>query len=185
VPGKGNRQKMRGGAAARWSRLDWAGLGMPIPAVYIPQRSLPPDTRSMWGFEPISIRPANRDIPFAWRGGLTLAADINSTDGMDLLSVPAAMFTGTGEPVAVAEPQLLARGHFTDAHPPEWKDAAWAAQALLVVIGPDDFPGLDLSLVEGSDREDPAEVREGTRRLVSELWVFKAAVACVHLVMAA
>ena len=73
-------------------------------------------------------------------------------------------------------------GHFTDPHPAEWKRAAYSVGSLAAVIGPDDFPGLDLSQVEGLDRNDPEQVREGTQRLVRGLWIFKAAIAVVPLV---
>ena len=62
---------------------------------------------------------------------------------MDLLILPAAPFTGTGEPAVIPEPQLLASGRFADPHPPEWKEAAYAAQSLLAVIGPDDLPAIE------------------------------------------
>ena len=94
----------------------------------------------MWGFEPILNRAAAGMIPRARRGSLTLAADIRSTDGMDLLVMPTAGLNGTGEPVAIDSPQLLAAGRFTDPHPPEWKQTAYAAQSLLAVIGPSDAP---------------------------------------------
>lgn len=144
---------------------------MPIPAVYLPQRGLPPDTRSMWGFEPVVTRDSDKPIPYVNRDGLTLVADIRSPDGMDLLAVPEAVFTGTGKPAYVAEPQLLAVGHFTDAHPPEWKEAAYTAQALLVAIGPDDAPVLR----QAYPGESPV-------RAIRRLWIFNAAIAAVHLV---
>src|SRR5450755_199610 len=121
---------------------------------------------------------ANRDqardkaIPYATRDGLTLAADIRRRDAMDLLIVPAAAFTGTGEPAGIDDPQLLAVGRFLEPHPPAWKEAAYAAESLLAVIGPDDIPALD-----------PARARENPRQALAGLWLFKAAIAAVHLVM--
>jgi len=112
---------------------------MPVPAVYLPQRGLPPDIRGMWGFEPIATRHGDKAIPYASRDGLTLAADIRKRDAMDLLIVPAAAFTGTGEPARIDNPQLLAAGRFPEPHPPAWKEVAYAAQSLLAVIGPDDL----------------------------------------------
>lgn len=164
-------------AAPPWTRLDHEGLGMPAPAVYLPQRSLPPDTRGMWGFEPITTRPGDRDLPYARCGDLVLAAHIGRPNEMDLLIAPA-----TGPPVAVDGLELLASGRFTGPHPAEWTRAAYSAGSLVAVIGPDDFPGLDLSQVEGLDRNDPEQVREGTRRLVRGLWIWKAAIAVVPLV---
>ena len=168
-PGRKSRSKAQ---APWWSRLPYEELGMPAPAVYVPQRSLPADTRGMWGFEPIMTRDATGAIPYARRGDLTLAADIRSTDGMDLLIMPAAGFTGTGEPVTVDSPQLLAAGRFAGPHPSEWKQAAYAAQSLLAVIGPSDVPALD-----------PGKLQEGPRQALGDLWIFNAAIAAVFLVM--
>src|ERR1700691_3388255 len=168
-----NTQKTRRSSEVPvWSRLPHEGLGMPVPAVYLPQRSLPPDIRGMWGFEPIATRHGERDIPYASRDGLTLAVDIVGRDAIDLLIVPAAAFTGTGEPARIDIPQLLAAGHFPEPHPPTWKEAAYAAQSLLAVIGPDDLPALD-----------PALARENPSQALAGLWLFKAAIAAVHLVM--
>jgi hypothetical protein len=47
-----------------------------------------------------------------------------------------------------------------------------AAESLLAVIGPDDLPALD-----------PARTRENPRQALVGLWLFKAAIAAVHLVM--
>ena len=91
---------------------------------------------------------------------------------MDLLILPAAPFTGTGEPAVIPEPQLLASGRFADPHPPEWKEAAYAAQSLLAVIGPDDLPAID-----------PEKLREDVRAALGSLWIFNAAVAALYLVM--
>ena len=165
-------------SAPLWSRLAHEGLGMPIPAVYLPQRSLPTDTRGMWGFEPIATRDAAKDIPFAHRDGFTLVADIRNRDGMDLLIVPAAVFTGTGEPAHVDEPQLLASGRFADPHPRKWKQAAYAAQSLFAVIGPDDFPALNPTKLRGLDPTKPRDLGRG----LSTLWIFNAAIAVLHLV---
>jgi hypothetical protein len=170
------RRQRKQKAAPPWTRLDHEGLGMPAPAVYLPQRILPPDTRGMWGFEPISTRPGSKGLPYARRGDLVLAAHIGGPDEMDLLIAPA-----SGPPVAVDDLELLASGRFTDLHPAEWKQAAYSAGSLVAVIGPDDFPGMDLSQVQGLDRNDPEQVREGTRRLVRGLWIFKAAIAVVPL----
>ncbi len=145
---------------------------MPVPAVYLPQRGLPPDIRGMWGFEPIATRHGDKAIPYASRDGLTLAADIRKRDAMDLLIVPAAAFTGTGEPARIDNPQLLAAGRFPEPHPPAWKEVAYAAQSLLAVIGPDDLPALD-----------PARTRQNPTQAHAGLWLFKAAIAAVHLVM--
>jgi hypothetical protein len=139
----------------------------------------------MWGFESISMRPGNRNLPYARHGELALVADVGRADRMDLLTVPAAVFTGTGEPAAVRRPRLFASGRFAEPSPPEWREAAWGAQSLLAVIGPDDFPALDLSQVEGLDPADPEQIREGTQRLVSGSWFLKAAIAAVYLVMPA
>jgi hypothetical protein len=145
---------------------------MTVPAVYLPQRSLPPDVRGMWGFEPIATRHGDKAIPYATRDRLTLAADIRGRDAMDLLIMPAAAFTRTGEPASIDDPQLLAVGRFPEPHPPAWKEAAYAAESLLAVIGPDDLPALD-----------PARTRENPRQALAGLWLFKAAIAAVHLVM--
>jgi hypothetical protein len=155
----------------RWSRLPHEGLGMAAFAVYLPQRSLPADIRGMWGFEPILTRDAGKRSRMR-NAGSVLAADIGSRDGMDLLILPAAPFTGTGEPAVIPEPQLLASGRFADPHPPEWKEAAYAAQSLLAVIGPDDLPAID-----------PEKLREGVRAALGSLWIFNAAVAALYLVM--
>jgi hypothetical protein len=165
------RRKNRPGPP-QWSRLPHEDLGMSAPAVYLPQRSLPADIRGMWGFEPILTRDAGKQIPYAHNAGSVLAADIRSRDGMDLLILPAAPFTGTGEPAVITEPQLLASGRFADLHPPEWKEAAYAAQSMLAVIGPDDLPAID-----------PEKLREGVRAALGSLWIFNAAVAALYLVM--
>jgi hypothetical protein len=165
--------------APLWSRLAHEGLGMPIPAVYLPQRSLPADTRGMWGFEPIMTREAAKPIPYAHHDGLALVADIRGLDDMDVLVVPVDMFTGTGEPALINDPQLLASGRFADPHPPKWKKAAYAAQSLLAVIGPDDVPVLNPEKVRGLD---PMNIRD-LGRGVSTLWVFNSAIAALHLVM--
>ena len=164
--------------APLWSRLAHEGLGMPIPAVYLPQRSLPEDTRGMWGFEPIVTRGATKPIPYAQRDSLALVADIRSRDGMDLLIVPAVVFTGTGEPARVDEPQLLASGLFADPHPRKWKRDAYAARSLLAVIGPDDFPALDPAKLRGLDPAKPRDLGRG----LSTLWVFNGAIAALRLV---
>lgn len=161
-----------------WSRLAYEGLGMPIPAVYLPQRSLPADTRGMWGFEPIVTRKGAEPIPYAHRDGLALVADIRGRDDMDLLIVPAAVFTGTGEPARVDDPQLFASGRFAEPHPRKWKKAAYAAQSLLAVIGPDDFPALNPEKLRGLD---PTNIRD-LGRGVSTLWVFSSAIAVLRLV---
>jgi hypothetical protein len=96
-----------------WWRLPHEDLGMPTPAVYLPQRSLPPDTRGMWGFEPIVTRAADKPIPYARRGELTLVADICSPDGMDILIAPASAFAQGVEHVAVDRPQVLAVGRLS------------------------------------------------------------------------
>jgi hypothetical protein len=164
--------------APPWSRLAHEGLGMPAPAVYLPQRSLPAETRGMWGFEPILTRDAAKLIPYAHRDGLTLVADIRSRDGMDLLIAPMAAFTGTGEPARVDEPGLLASGQFASPHPREWKRAAYAAQSILAVIGPDDLPALNPAKLAGLDPDNPRDLGRG----LSTLWVFNAAIAALHLV---
>jgi hypothetical protein len=118
---------------------------MPAPAVYIPERALPPGTCAKWGFEPVG-----GTFHYARHRDLTLAADINSSDTMDLLIVPASVFApGAGDVVSVQDPQVLAVGHFSDPHPRDWKDAIYAAArrvgglpGLLVVVGPDDYPRL-------------------------------------------
>lgn len=164
--------------APLWSRLAHEGLGMPIPAVYLPQRSLPADTRGKWGFEPIVTRKAAKPIPYAHCGDLALVADIRGRDDMDLLIVPAAVFTGTGEPSRVDDPQLLASGRFAEPHPRKWKKAAYAAQSLLAVIGPDDFPALNPEKLHGLDPTDIRDLGQG----VSTLWIFNSAIAALHLV---
>lgn len=164
--------------APLWSRLAYEGLGMPIPAVYLPQRSLPADTRGMWGFEPIVTRAAAMPIPYAHSDGLALVADIRGRDDMDLLIVPAAVFTGTGEPARVDDPQLLASGRFAEPHPRKWKKAAYAAQSLLAVIGPDDFPALNPENLRGLDSTNIRDLGRG----VSTLWIFNSAIAALHLV---
>jgi hypothetical protein len=145
---------------------------MPAPAVYMPQRTLPPDTRGMWGFEPMAMRPGARPLPVAACDRRRLAAHITGPASMHLLAVPAAAFTGSGQPVAVDDPQLLASGHFAEPHPPEWIQAACDVQSLPVVIGPDDFPRLMSEHEAGGD----------VGKAVSNLWIFKSAVAVVHLV---
>jgi hypothetical protein len=132
----------------------------------------------MWGFEPIVTRKAAARIPYAHRDGLALVADIRGRDDMDLLVVPAAVFTGTGEPARVDDPQLLASGRFAEPHPRKWKKAAYAAQSLLAVIGPDDFPALNPEKLRGLD---PTNIRD-LGRGVSTLWVFNSAIAALHLV---
>ena len=164
--------------APLWSRLAHEGLGMPIPAVYLPQRSLPTDTRGMWGFEPIVTRGAANPIPYAHRDGLALVADIRGRDDMDLLIVPADVFTGTGEPTLVNEPQLLASGRFAEPHPRKWKKAAYNAQSLLAVIGPDDFPALNPEKLRSLDPMNTGDLGRG----ISTLWIFNAAIAALHLV---
>ena len=168
----------RDGGAPLWSRLVHEGLGMPIPAVYLPQRSLPADTRGMWGFEPIVTRDAAKPIPYAYRDGYTLVADIRGRDDMDVLIVPEDVFTGTGVPARVDDPQLLASGRFAEPHPRKWKKAAYAAQSLLAVIGPDDVPALNPEKLRGLD---PTNIRD-LGRGVSTLWVFNSAIAALHLV---
>lgn len=161
-----------------WSRLAHEGLGMPIPVVYLPQRTLPADTRSMWGFEPIGTRDPLKPIPFAHRNGSALVADIRGRGSMDLLIVPAGVFTGTGEPGTVEEPELLASGHFADAHPRRWKQAVYAAQSLLAVIGPDELPALNSAKLRDLDPAKPRDLGRG----LSTLWIFNAAIAGLHLV---
>jgi hypothetical protein len=154
-----------------WTRLPHEDLGMPAPAVYLPQRTVPADTRGMWGFEPLVTRDAGKPIPYAHRGELALAADIRAPGGMEMLIVPSGVFTGTGVTVQVDDPQVFATGHFTDPHPLAWREAAYAAGSLLAVIGPQDVPGLD-----------PAQLQEGPAAALDELWLFKAAIAVVYLV---
>lgn len=117
--------------AQLWSRLAHEGLGMPIPAVYLPQRSLPADTRGMWGFEPIVTRDAAKPIPYAHCDG-----------------------------------------------PRKWKRAAYTAQSLLAVIGPDDVPSLNPEKLRGLDPMNARDLGRG----VSTLWIFNAAIAALHLI---
>jgi hypothetical protein len=126
----------------------------------------------MWGFEPIGTRVADKPIPYARRGDFVLAADVRIPDGMNVLILPAAAFIGTAgnSRLAMDRLQVLASGRFTDPHPPEWVEAIRAAGGLLAVIGPDDVPVLDA-----------AKAREDPMRAASDLWVFKAAIAVLHL----
>jgi hypothetical protein len=149
-------------------------MGMPAPAVYIPERTLPPGTSAKWGFEPVG-----GTFHHARHRDLTLAADINSSDTIDLLIVPASLFGRGAKDVACThDPQVLAVGHFSDPHPREWKNAAYAAAkrgggfpGLLVVVGPDDYPGI-------GTREQYKDVSQA----VANLWIFKSKIAAVFVV---
>ena len=154
----------------QWSRLPHEDLGMPAPAVYLPQRSLPADMRGLWGVEPILTRDAGKQIPHARNAGSVLAADIRSRDGMDLLILPAAPFTGTGEPAAIPEPQLLASGRFADPHPRNGRMPPAPLSRCCPSSG--DLPAID-----------PEKVREGVSAALGSLWIFNAAVAALYLVM--
>ena len=146
---------------------------MPAPAVYIPERALPPGTSAKWGFEPVG-----GTFHCARHRDLTLAADINSSDTMDLLIVPASVFApGAGDVVSAQDPQVLAVGHFSDQHPRDWKDAIYAAArrggglpGLLVVVGPDDYPRLGTH-----------EQYENVAQAVANLWIFKSKIAAVFV----
>jgi hypothetical protein len=164
--------------AQLWSRLGHEGLGMPIPAVYLPQRSLPADTRGMWGFEPIVTRDAAKPIPYAHRDGLALVADIRGRHDMNVLIVPQDVFTGNGEPARVDDPQFFASGRFAEPHPRKWKRAAYTAQSLLAVIGPDDVPSLNPEKLRGLDPMNARDLGRG----VSTLWIFNSAIAALHLI---
>jgi hypothetical protein len=102
--------------ALPWWRLRHEDLGMPGPAVYIPQSALPPDTCGMWGFSPIAARDATAPLPYACQGDKTLAADLHRSDHLDVLIIPNAI----GPQGVVDHPELLVSGKFTDPHPPAW-----------------------------------------------------------------
>lgn len=146
---------------------------MPAPAVYIPERTLPPGTSAKWGFEPVG-----GTFHYARHRDHTLVADINSSDTMDLLIVPASVFApGAGDVVCTYDPQVLTVGHFSDPHPRDWKDAVYAAArkggelpGLLVVVGPDDYP-----------RIGTREQYKNVTQAVSNLWIFKSKIAAVYV----
>ena len=152
--------------ALPWWRMRHEDLGMPLPAVYLPQRGLRADTRGTWGFVPIMTMTSDNPIPYARHEGLVLAADIAPPDGMVIVAVPDGVVTGAGE--------VIAAGRFNDPHPAEWTRAAHSAGSLLLVIGPDDAPVLDAAKA----RDDPQDA-------LAHLWTFTSAIAAVHVIMPA
>jgi hypothetical protein len=100
---------------------------------------------------------------------------------MDLLIIPAGIFApGAGDIVVTRDPEVLATGLFPDPHPPDWRDAVLSAatrkdgglQGLLIVAGPDDYPGIG-----------PRERYANVMQAVSDLWIFKASIAAVHVAL--
>ncbi|SNT61882.1 hypothetical protein SAMN05216276_10867 [Streptosporangium subroseum] len=146
-----------------WTRLDHDVLGMPAPAVYIPAQALAPSTAADWGFQSMLHRDADAPIPFAHARDRHMAADLASDTEMILLSLPAEAFATTA-PLVSAVPEPLSSGRFATSHPTAWTTAAYAAQSLLLLIGPDERPALPA----GSD--------------LADLWLFHSAIAVVPLV---
>ena len=174
-----------GRATAAVDSMAHKAIGLPLPAVYIPQRTLPPSIKDRWAFELIRARDAQKPIPFARNGDNVLAADIRSQNAMSLLIVPAVLFTGTGVPGVAESPVVLVNGRFTDPHPREWKQAAYTAGALLAAIGPDESPcWIPPNFLPGDPSEVPAAERQAIiARALGSLWIFHSAIAGLHLVM--
>lgn len=100
MPGRMTKARGPRREALPWWRMRHDDLGMPLPAVYLPQRGLRADTRGTWGSVPIMTMTSDNLIPYARHEGLVLAADI-ACIGLD---------AGTRPVVLVADAVVLASG---------------------------------------------------------------------------
>ena len=103
---------------APWPRLDQHDAGLPIPAVYVPQRDLAPATPAALAFAPVGeLVAAGSNMPFA----RSLIADISDPERLALFvyDPDASRPTGNGGQHQV-ETTPLVTGTFTTPAPPEW-----------------------------------------------------------------
>lgn len=110
-------------------RLDHEGLHLPIPAVWMPLRSLGgTKTAATLGFESLATRDPKVPLP----GSSVLAADMHSDRTILLVAASDDMPTGV-------EPPCVVEVNFPDPHPPGWAAEAHARHQLLLVASKRDF----------------------------------------------
>jgi hypothetical protein len=126
--------------ARYWLRLDHAGLGMPVPAVYVPLQHLPPALQLKRRFVDVVHRDEGADLPIV----AGLAADIGDPGGMQLYAVqhgpkqdPGALIVTATSATEVASGHYteVASGHYTEPAPRAWREEAYAARMIILVLG--------------------------------------------------
>ncbi|MFI6132686.1 hypothetical protein [Micromonospora sp. NPDC051141] len=116
-----------------WLRLDHEGLGMPLPAVYVPTGHLPPRWPLEQHFVDVLNHDENADLPIV----AGLAADIADPAGMQLLAVETAA-SGAQRHAAVVDAcsvTAVATGRYTEPSTRDWREQAYAGRLLIVVLG--------------------------------------------------
>ncbi|MFI7074915.1 hypothetical protein [Micromonospora sediminicola] len=116
-----------------WLRLDHEGLGMPLPAVYVPTDHLPPKWPLKRRFVHVLNRDENADLPIV----AGLAADIADPAGMQLLAVETATSGAQRHAAVVTASSVttLATGRYTEPSTRVWREQAYAGRLLIVVLG--------------------------------------------------
>jgi hypothetical protein len=119
-------------AAGHWIRLDHQGLGMPVPAVYVPLPALDGQSLRKLGFVSVIDRDAKADLPMSRR----LAADVMTAPDRMTLLVFDQNLGMSRKAVLRARPSAALEGRYIAAADEQWQNEAYLAQRILLLTGP-------------------------------------------------
>jgi hypothetical protein len=117
---------------SHWIRLDHQGLGMPVPAVYVPAPVLDGQNLRRLGFVSVLDRDATADLPMSRR----LAADVMTAPDRMTLLVFDKDFGKSRKATVQACPAITLEGRYADAADEQWQNAAYLARNILLLTGP-------------------------------------------------
>lgn len=125
---------MTAAVAHQWARLDHDGLGMPLPAVYVPIPDLYRLRPARAGFAPARDVADGGPIPRSTH----VLADVADPRTLTLILSSRPLYTPGGPPVTIAEDAdtKFITGHYTTPAERAWLKAVARAGGLLLFTGP-------------------------------------------------